>query len=403
MDSRKLKGLSETVIKFQSSLKAVLDKHHEFHEALNGEEPLKYFGLGEEPAEYFVDVSDILFWLDSEAYMAELDFWNGSKVRETHQEILNYLRESDQDTVFSALIEAVKRKRVTPFVGAGLSKPCQFPLWGEAIKKLVIKLKGVSTSQERALKPASSYLDEVERLLLKGKYLDAVQLLYDNDKTQVENFIRNTFSLPTDGQALGERIMGPIEYLPDIADGCIVTTNFDRLIEETYRKRNRPIEGYMHGIQDRSKFVTSLIQGERCILKLHGNVGDQNTYIFSQQQYSDAYGEKVDFTKPLAKTLRQIFVSNSLVFIGCSLEQDQTLDLFNTVVKSKEFEIPDHFAILNKPTSHVEMQAKENLLLEMNIRPIWYEIDSDGEHTKLEKLLKYIADCSNGRARLGGF
>jgi hypothetical protein len=49
------------------------------------------------------------------------------------------------------------------------------------------------------------------------------------------------------------------------------------------------------------------------------------------------------------------------------------------------------------------MQAKENLLLEMNIRPIWYEIDSDGEHTKLEKLLKYIADYSNGRARLGGF
>lgn len=159
----------------------------------------------------------------------------------------------------------------------------------------------------------------------------------------------------------------------------------------------------MHGIQDRSKFVTSLIQGERCILKLHGNVGDQNTYIFSQQQYNDAYGEEINFTKPLAKTLRQIFVSSSLVFIGCSLEHDRTLDLFSTVVESKEFEIPDHFAILNKPTSHAETQAKENLLLEMKIRPIWYEIDSDGGHTKLEKLLKYIADCANGRARLGGF
>jgi len=403
MDSRKLKGLSETVIKFQSSLKSVLDENQEFHETINREEPLQFLGLGEEPAEYLVDISDILFWLDSEAYMAELDLWSGLKVRETHQEILDYLRESEQGIIFSALVEAVKRKRVTPFVGAGLSKPCQFPLWEEAIKKLVKKLDIVSAAQQRARQPASSYLEEVKRLLSDGKYLDAIQLLYENDKTQVENFIRNTFSLPTDGQALRERIRGPIEFLPDIADGCILTTNFDRLIEETYRNRNRPIEGYMHGIQDRSKFVTSLIQGERCILKLHGNVGDQNTYIFSQQQYSNAYGEEIDFTKPLAKTLRQIFVSTSLLFIGCSLEQDRTLDLFSTVVKSKEFEIPDHFAILNKPTSDVEMQAKENILLEMNIRPIWYEIDSDGGHTKLEKLLKYIADCSNGRARLGGF
>jgi hypothetical protein len=403
MDSRKLEGLSEVVIKFQSSLKNILDEHHEFHENLNGEVPHKFYGLGEQPAEYLVDFSDILFWIDSKAYMNELDLWNGSKVQEVHQEISDYLQETEQNIVFSELVEAVKRKRVTPFVGAGLSEPCQFPLWGKAIEKLVVKLEGVSASQQKANLPASTYLKDVKRLLSKRKYLKAVQILYENDQTQVENFIRNTFSLPTDGQTLRERIKGPIEILPDIADGCIVTTNFDRLIEETYRKRNRPIEGYMHGIQDKNKFVTSLIQGERCILKLHGNVGDQNTYIFSQQQYQDAYGEDIDFTKPLAKTLRQIFISSSLLFIGCSLEQDRTLDLFSSVVKSKEFEIPDHFAILNKPASHRETTAKENRLLEMKIRPIWYEVDSDGKHTKFEKIFKYIADCSNGLARLRGF
>ena len=403
MENQESKDLQEILIKFQSPFKYILDGHEEFNTYIDGDGPIKFFGLGEEQTEYQFYVSEILFWLDSKAYMAELDSWRELKARETHQDILDDLRESDQGNVLSELVEAIKRKRVTPFVGAGLSKSCKFPLWGEAIEKLVTKLKGVSKSQERAFQPASFYLEEVKRLLSRRKYLDAVQLLYENDKTQVENFIRTTFSLPKDGQALGERIRGPIEFLPDIADGCIVTTNFDRLIEETYRKRNRPIEGYMHGIQDRNKFVTSLIQGERCILKLHGNVGDQNTYIFSQQQYSDAYGEEIDFTKPLAKTLRQIFVSNSLVFIGCSLEQDRTLDLFSKVAKSEEFEIPDHFAILNKPTSHAEMQEKENRLLELNIHPIWYEIDSDGGHTKLEKLLKYIADCSNGRAKLGGF
>jgi len=403
MDSRKLEGLAEVVNEFQSSLKKILNEHQEFHNAIDDEDPHKFNGLGEQPAEYLVSLSEILFWIDSKGYINELDAWNGSKVQETHQEISDYLQETEQYIVFSELVEAVKRKRITPFVGAGLSEPCKFPLWRQTIEKLVVKFEDISASQQRANLPALIYLDEVKGLLSKRKYLEAVQILYENDQTQVENYIRNTFSLPTDGQTLKERIKGPIEILPDIANGCIITTNFDRLIEETYRKRNRPIEGYMHGIQDQNKFVTSLIQGERCILKLHGNVADQNTYIFSQQQYRDAYGEEINFTKPLAKTLRQIFISSSLLFIGCSLEQDRTLDLFSAVVNSKEFEIPDHFAILNKPTSHSEMAAKENRLLKMKIRPIWYDVDSDGKHTKFEKLLKYIVDCSNGMARLRGF
>ena len=395
--------LKEIINKFQLQYKDIYNSYHEFNTDIDSDEIVEIFGLGKEPNKYPYYASEVLFWVDSKAYMTELDLWRELKVREIHQEIVDYIRESEQETVFSALVEAVKRKRVTPFVGAGLSKSCQFPLWREAIKELVIKFEDVSKSQVMALQPALSYLKEVKRFLSEGKYLDAVQLLYENDKTQVENFILNRFSLPTDGQALRKRIRGPIEFLPDIAGGCIITTNFDRLIEETYLKRNKPIEGYMHGIQDGNKFVTNLIQGERCILKLHGNVGDQKTYIFSQQQYNDAYGENIDFTKPLAKTLRQIFVSNSLVFIGCSLEQDRTLDIFSEIVKNNEFEIPYHFAILNEPNSHAEKKEKENLLLEMNIRPIWYEIDSNGEHTKLEELLKYIADCSNGLANLGGF
>lgn len=402
MDSKKLHGLSEAVINFRSSLKSVLDEeNNEFHTAINGEKPLKFLGLGQEPNEYLADISDILFWEDSKAYMDEFARWNGQKVSEIHQDVSQFLKESDQSIVFAALVEAIKRKRVTPFVGAGLSKPCAFPLWGEAINKLITKLEGVSTSEQRASQPTLSYLNQVKTLVAEWKYLEAVHLLYLNDKTQVENFIRNTFALPTDGQALNERITGPVELLPEIADGCIVTTNFDRLIEETFIKRNRPIQGYMHGVQERSKFVTSLIQGERCILKLHGNVGDQNTYIFSQQQYNDAYGTSgIDFTKPLAKTLRQIFVSSSLLFLGCSLEQDRTLELFDAVVKSNEFEIPDHFAIVSKPNLHEEYKAKENRLLELKIRPIWYDVDENRRHTKLDQLLKYAVECATGRARL---
>ncbi len=84
MDSRKLKGLSDTVIKFKSALYDTLNSENsEFHAAINGDETLKFKGLTQsvhdEPNSYSVEISDLLFWHDPEAYMDELERWKGSK------------------------------------------------------------------------------------------------------------------------------------------------------------------------------------------------------------------------------------------------------------------------------------------------------------------------------------
>jgi SIR2-like domain len=390
MDSKKLHGLAETVTQLKSSAKAVFADNAEFHKAIDGLDPFIFTGV--EGDEYQVWVSDILFWHDPKVYMNELEIWHGQKSDEIHEEIVSYLQTTNQATVFAAMVEAIRRKRVTPFVGAGLSKPCNFPLWGEAINKLIASFENPNPGAPAAL-PTSNYLAEAKELVKHWKYLEAMQLLYQYNETGVANYIRNTFDRP-------KAIIGPVLHLPEIADGCIVTTNFDPLIEEVFIQRSRPFAGYMHGIQARSKFVNKLIQGERCILKLHGTVDDPGTYIFSQEQYAAAYGETgIDFTKPLAKTLRQIFVSSSLLFLGCSLEQDRTLALFEAVVAGAEFDVPEHFAIVSKSAAHDEHQAKETRLLKMKIRPIWYEVDADRNHTKLDQLLKYAVDCAAGRAR----
>jgi hypothetical protein len=161
----------------------------------------------------------------------------------------------------------------------------------------------------------------------------------------------------------------------------------------------------MHGTQTQNQFAAKLIQGERCILKLHGHFNSPETYIFSQSQYDAAYGkDALDYTKPLAKVLRQIFVSHSLLFLGCSLEQDRTLELFKDVVRSNAFDIPAHFAFLPEPQEHSQKIPKENLLDEAKIRPIWYQIstDEDGmqDHSQLEQLLSYAIDCANGKAKV---
>lgn len=406
MDDRRLKGLSDVVLKFKSALNETLNSENsEFHAAINGDNLLMFKGLTQsihdEPNSYSVEISDILFWHDPVAYMDEMERWDGQQVKDQHIEMLEYLEESEQSAVFSKLVETIKKKRIAPFVGAGLSKPCNFPLWGEAIEKLVKKLEGVSVSEQRAAQPAFAYLEEVKQYLSKWRYLEAVELLYGTNKTLVDSFVRNIFEL-----SANPVISGPVLLLPKICDGCIVTTNFDDVIETVFIKERKPIEGYMHGTQNHNQFAAKLIQGERCILKLHGTVNDPETYILSKAQYKDAYGDgdSFDYTRPLAKTLRQIFISHSLLFLGCSLEQDRTLGLFQNVVNSRAFDIPAHFALLPKSSDHAKYLAKEELLQQAKIRPIWYQApegrDGKYDHSGLEKLLKLAIDCAAGRTRI---
>ncbi len=58
-----------------------------------------------------------------------------------------------------------------------------------------------------------------------------------------------------------------------------------------------------------------------------------------------------------------MFVSQSLLFLGCSLEQDRTLELFAQAKQAEEYVIPNHYAILPAPDDALAKQQKETRLL----------------------------------------
>ncbi len=103
-------------------------------------------------------------------------------------------------------------------------------------------------------------------------------------------------------------------YYQNFVMAVLLQTNFDGVIEKVIGKGH--ITGYMHGRQDGNKFSTKLVQGERCILKLHGDAEDHETYIFTTEQYREAYGEPIDFTRPLPKALRQIYGYKLIIVSG---------------------------------------------------------------------------------------
>lgn len=363
-DAKHEQQLLEQAVSF---LNDQYESNTKFNDYFDSDEPIS-IGTMDYPR------SKVLFWVDRNAYVAERANWENESNIAKHEDAANLVQENQISAPFRELAEAIERGRIVPFVGAGLSKPMKLPLWGEALEQLLIRVA-----------PPNS--PEIKQLIDGGKFLDAAQALATHDEIQTANFINTTYSVK------GRNLAGPILLLPRLGKGCLVTTNFDDAIEETFRSVKIEFSAYMHGTQDHN-FFPRLVRGDRCLLKLHGDAENQATHILTAAQYQDAYGEHFDFTKPLPKALRQIYISNSMLFLGCGLEQDWTLELFRKVKAENAYAIPRHYAILPSPTTQQARSEKATRLLSLQIQPIWYP---EGCHELAEKLLSYLADIAEKR------
>ncbi len=324
--------------------------------------------------------SEVLWWVDRKTYQDEYDDWENKSIGTYYQDILEFFVETDQLDAIRGLVEAVRMRRMVPFVGAGISKDYnkEYLLWGQALTKIGKKL---------------ALSSEVEKILGQGNFLEAAQLLFDKDSIQFINFIQTRFST----KQADNNDAKAVSLLPEISHGCVVTTNLDDVLEQVFSERNMHFIGYMHGTQAGGSFVSNLTRGKRCILKLHGHANDQHTHIFTEGQYNCAYGNPVNFSEDLPKTLRQIYISQTLLFLGCSMTKDKTLDLFQNVCSDNHFIVPQHFALLEQPKLADITSKTESRLLQLNIQPIWYPNE---HHENVLRFLELIRDASSGKVTI---
>ena len=359
-------------------LTAQYDRSKDFNEFLDSGDPIVI-----DQAVY--QVSKVLFWVDPDGYEDSKTAWQNDASEVKHEQALELVRANGLTGVFEDLLQAVERGRVVPFIGAGLSKPLGMPLWGEALTLLLARLPNADA-------PA------ISALIMGSRFLEAAQQLAAHDRVQTSNFIRTTYR----AQQLKLKA-GPLQHLPRFAKGCIVTTNFDDAIEKTYegfihQGKSLDFKAYMHGTRE-NNFFSRLVRGDRCILKLHGDAETEVTHILTAEQYEQAYGHPFDFQKPLPKALRQIYVSQSLLFLGCGLDQDWTMDLFQAAKDGDGYQIPIHYAIVEAPVEAQAKQHKETRLLALNIQPIWYPY---GQHSLVDRLVDLVADVAEKRVAFKG-
>jgi hypothetical protein len=248
---------------------------------------------------------------------------------------------------FNRLHTQLECQSVMPFVGAGCSKPMGFPLWGAFLEGLTSDYPAVAA--------------DVSAYLAAYKFEEAAQFLFDRMGPNVfAEAIQNAF---------GSRIKslkGPVQLLPGVFTRGCLTTNFDYVLNRVYEASDHRLKGEFAG----SRLVEAprrMADEPHCLLRLHGEADSAQGRVLTTHEYLECYGDGGKYRE----IFKQVIANTSLLFLGCSLSIDRTVQILREIKQAAVVETPRHFAFL--PLSDgMDREARRNELGQADIHPIWY-------------------------------
>jgi tetratricopeptide (TPR) repeat protein len=265
---------------------------------------------------------------------------------------------------------------ILPFVGAGLSVPWGLPSWHSFLLQ--------SARDAGVLRRVRSALDQKD-------YEAAADVLVNAlgparfDALISRKFGDDAVSIPNRSAAA---------YLPQLASGPVITTNFDHVLERIFRDAGRAFDLVVWGARA-SIIVDTLAEDFHLLIKFHGDVDDAEDRVLTRSEYNRHYGkEDLSGTEqhyPLVNLFIRLFRTRPVLFLGCSLLGDRYLDLMSRACEDSE--VPEHFAIVGSEGSSNADKVRSHFLRKHGITPIWYPA---GQH---HLLTSFLATLAKGRRK----
>lgn len=304
--------------------------------------------------------SKAFFAGDREAYEQALQAYRGQRRNEVlsrdhlielygNEDGIHWFERNEQR--FEQLVERLAAEEVVPFVGAGISTGGGFPTWANHLRQ---------QGRTAGLAP-----EQVEAWLQQGDYeavIADIERQHGRDVFAQE--IRDAFGKRG-------RIQDITLLISEIFTDTLVTTNYDRLLEQVYDTG----DGSQIQVLDGTTAMTVVPDPERVtLIKIHGDFADPAHCILSKAQYDAAYGAgALDLQLPVPRILARYYSNNSLLFLGCNLRNDRTLQVFRaTKLAAGDTWLPPHFCIEQAPTRLADLTARNIELLRLGITAIWY-------------------------------
>lgn len=256
------------------------------------------------------------------------------------------------------------RNDIVPFIGAGVSKGCGFYTWNELVRRVADNY--LTADEYEAL---SARLDNME-------LVDELIALVNGNVTAVKKRIADLIINCEFHQTNVTR------SLVSGFSKCMITTNYDRVLEEALALHGESVPVILPVMADQT--AGALQDKKGCILKLHGTVEELSSMILAREDYMQAYGPEgtLDVSRPVPLALSLLFAGKRILFAGCSLEKDRTLEVLSRVIHQNHH--INHYAVLPCPSDAREKNALNIRLDALGILPVFYP---EGRHECLEIIL----------------
>ena len=276
----------------------------------------------------------------------------------TFKDIMEY--DLRNQVVFNKLVELQRKSILVPFIGAGMSAFLGFPCWGDFLS---MEFELYCKNYQGGIPTDMNY------------YEAASKLCYELTETYFYNDVRKAFGGDWAKKDWDEKLnnlnMAAAYWLPKLFEGLVITTNFDHMLEHIYN-------GFSVSDPNQKEPINrSMQQGTSLIYKIHGDILDSENIIFTKESYQRYY----ESNSPIRKALNRVFSNKSILFLGCSLEKDKTVELWEKTAQAGM----EHFAIVHCTPG--KQNAKRHELGEKRVQTIIYDSsDHDAVRIILEKL-----------------
>ena len=259
-------------------------------------------------------------------------------------------------------------QQVIPFVGAGLSIPFGFKGWSEFLRDEAQKVGiGAKVSKHLNAHDYERAAEALQESMGFRAFYDAINASFGDNILKGKRFDDTAVSV-----------------VPRLTAGPVITTNFDHVLERVFHAAGTSFEYVVWGAKE-DITAEILTQNSRILLKLHGDFKDRTDRVLTRADYRKHYGKN----KLLLRLLNNIMSSRPLLFLGCSLARDRTMDVLRRTVRTDQ--AIAHFAIIEYPSTQKNYYKRARFLSGLGIRPIWFP---SGRFDLIQPMLEYLATNS---------
>lgn len=269
------------------------------------------------------------------------------------------------------IVKAIKKGSFGIYVGAGISMGSGMPSWESLLNELIdlIEAKGIVPDK----------VPEMRQLLkFPNKYLMIAEDIRDLIQKDLEDLIRIKFEdrtkLPNSTH----------DVIVKLKSKFIITTNYDTLIEKALIKNYDNHFPTVYTYKDSSNINYSLWNGDHFVLKAHGDAKSPKDIILTEKDYRHI----IHNLNGYQSILHAIFSTNSILFVGVSLNDPELLLLLGYIHNIFHGGSPIHYALL--PVNSITKTEIDRWRKDFNIECITY--NSENNHIELKNYLNELLE-----------